>query len=74
LREVSEPLPLTAREREIVRLLGNGLTTREVADRLCLSPRTVEGHVYKAMTKTGVSSRDELLRLVFPDRHRDTGS
>jgi DNA-binding CsgD family transcriptional regulator len=74
LREVSEPLPLTAREREIVRLLGNGLTTREVADRLCLSARTVEGHVYKAMTKTGVSSRDELLRLVFPDRHRDTGS
>jgi DNA-binding CsgD family transcriptional regulator len=50
------------------------LSTRDVADRLCLSARTVEGHVYKAMTKTGVSSRDELLRLLFPDRHRDTGS
>jgi DNA-binding CsgD family transcriptional regulator/tetratricopeptide (TPR) repeat protein len=74
LREVSEPLPLTGREREIVRLLGSGLSTRDVADRLCLSARTVEGHVYKAMTKTGVSSRDELLRLLFPDRHRDTGS
>jgi DNA-binding CsgD family transcriptional regulator len=74
LREVIEPLPLTAREREIVRLLGNGLSTRDVADRLCLSARTVEGHVYRAMTKTGVSSRDELLRLIFPDRHRGTGS
>jgi DNA-binding CsgD family transcriptional regulator/tetratricopeptide (TPR) repeat protein len=74
LREVSEPLPLTSREREIARLLGSGLTTRDVADRLCLSARTVEGHVYKAMNKTGVSSRDELLRLLFPDRHRDTGS
>jgi DNA-binding CsgD family transcriptional regulator/tetratricopeptide (TPR) repeat protein len=74
LREVIEPLPLTAREREIVRLLGSGLTTRGVADRLCLSARTVEGHVYRAMTKTGASSRDELLRLVFPDRHRETGS
>jgi DNA-binding CsgD family transcriptional regulator/tetratricopeptide (TPR) repeat protein len=74
LREVSEPLPLTSREREIVRLLASGLTTRNVADRLSLSARTVEGHVYKAMTKTGVSSREELFRLLFPDRHRDTGS
>jgi DNA-binding CsgD family transcriptional regulator/tetratricopeptide (TPR) repeat protein len=74
LREVIEPLPLTTREREIVHLLGSGLTTRDVADRLCLSARTVEGHVYRAMTKTGVSSRDELFRLVFPDRHRETGS
>jgi DNA-binding CsgD family transcriptional regulator/tetratricopeptide (TPR) repeat protein len=74
LREVSEPLPLTPREREIARLLAYGMTTRDVADRLCLSARTVEGHVYKAMTKTGVSTREELFRLLFPDRHRDTGS
>jgi DNA-binding CsgD family transcriptional regulator len=68
LREVSEPLPLTAREREIVRLLASGLNTRKVAERLCLSGRTVEGHVYRAMTKTGVSSREELLRLLSPDQ------
>lgn len=67
LREVSEPLPLTPREREIVRLLASGLNTRQVAERLSLSGRTVEGHVYRAMTKTGVSSREELLRLVSPD-------
>jgi DNA-binding CsgD family transcriptional regulator len=65
LREVSEPLPLTAREREICRLLGSGLNTREVAERLYLSARTVEGHVYRAMTKTGLS-RDELIKLLSP--------
>jgi DNA-binding CsgD family transcriptional regulator len=64
LREVSEPLPLTAREREIVRLLASGQSTREVAERLCVSARTVEGHIYRAMAKTGTSTREELIRLI----------
>jgi DNA-binding CsgD family transcriptional regulator len=68
LREVSEPLPLTPREREIVRLLGSGSSTRDVAERLSLSARTVEGHVYRAMTKTGTTTRDELIHLLYPDR------
>jgi DNA-binding CsgD family transcriptional regulator len=67
LREVSEPLPLTAREREIVRLLGSGSSTREVAERLYVSARTVEGHVYRAMTKTGTTTREELIKLLSPD-------
>jgi DNA-binding CsgD family transcriptional regulator len=74
LREVSEPLPLTAREREIVRLIGSGLTSRAVAERLHVSLRTVEGHVYRAMTKTGSATREELIRLLFPDKRRKTGS
>jgi DNA-binding CsgD family transcriptional regulator len=68
LREVSEPLPLTAREREIVRLLGSGSSTRDVAERLCLSARTIEGHIYRAMTKTGAETRDELIKLLSPDQ------
>jgi DNA-binding CsgD family transcriptional regulator len=68
LREVSEPLPLTAREREIVRLLGSGFSTREIAERLYLSARTVEGHIYRAMTKTGAETREELIKLLYPDR------
>jgi DNA-binding CsgD family transcriptional regulator len=67
LREVSEPLPLTGREREIVSLLRFGSTTREIAERLCVSARTVEGHIYRAMTKTGAATREELIRMVFPD-------
>ena len=64
LREVSEPLPLTSREREIVRLLASRLSTRDVAERLCVSARTVEGHIYRAMAKTGTTTREELIRLI----------
>jgi DNA-binding CsgD family transcriptional regulator len=64
LRRAAEPIPLTEREREIVTLLGQGLSTRDVAERLTLSLRTVEGHVYRAMTKTGTTSRQELVALL----------
>lgn len=70
LRQVRAPLPLTDREREVVTLLGEGLSNRAIADRLVVSIRTVEGHVYKAMTKTGTTSRDELAALLSPrSRH-----
>jgi len=49
-------------------LLGEGLSAREVAERLILSVRTVEGHIYRAMTKTGTSTREELTALVHPSR------
>jgi DNA-binding CsgD family transcriptional regulator len=64
LRQAYERLPLTDREREIVMLIGQGLSNREVAERLSLSVRTVEGHIYKAMVKTGTNSRDELAALL----------
>jgi DNA-binding CsgD family transcriptional regulator len=64
LRAAREPLPLTDREREIVSLLGQGLSNRDVAERLTLSTRTVEGHIYKAMSKTGTTSREELAALL----------
>jgi DNA-binding CsgD family transcriptional regulator len=68
LRQSSERLPLTDREREIVMLLGEGLTSPAIAERLTLSARTVEGHIYRAMAKTGTSSRDELAALL--PRHK----
>ena len=61
-----EPLPLTDREREIVVLVGRGLSNRDIAERLTLSIRTVEGHIYKAMGKTDTASREELASLL-PD-------
>ncbi|MFL0287761.1 LuxR C-terminal-related transcriptional regulator [Mycobacterium sp. SMC-21] len=64
LRQAVRPLPLTDREREIVALLGQGLSSRAVADRLTLSTRTVEGHIYRAMAKTGTTNRDELAALL----------
>jgi DNA-binding CsgD family transcriptional regulator len=64
LLEASEPLPFTDREREIVMLIGEGLSNRAVAERLTLSVRTVESHIYRAMAKTGTTTRDELADLL----------
>jgi DNA-binding CsgD family transcriptional regulator len=64
LRQAAEPLPLTGREAEIVMLIGERLSNREVAERLTLSVRTVESHIYRAMMKTGTKSRDELAALL----------
>lgn len=71
LRQASEPLPLTDREEEIVMLIGAGLSNRAVAERLTLSVRTVESHIYRAMMKTGTSSRDELASLIPGHRVRN---
>jgi DNA-binding NarL/FixJ family response regulator len=68
LRQANEQLPLTDREREIVTLLGQGLSGRAVAERLTLSVRTVEGHVYRAMVKTGATTRNELAALLRRER------
>ncbi|WP_416980147.1 helix-turn-helix transcriptional regulator [Streptomyces sp. T028] len=55
---------LTAREREIAGLVAEGLTSPAIADRLCLSRRTVETHVSRIYRKTGVSSRAALAALI----------
>jgi DNA-binding NarL/FixJ family response regulator len=70
LRQASEPVPLTDREREIVMLIGEGLSNRAAAERLTLSVRTVESHIYRAMSKTGTTSRDELAALIPGHRAR----
>jgi len=53
-------LGLTAREEQLVALARRGLTNAEIADRLVLSVRTVESHIYRAMQKLGVSDRRDL--------------
>jgi DNA-binding CsgD family transcriptional regulator len=64
LRQATESLPLTEREAEVVMLIGEGLSNRAVAQRLTLSIRTVESHIYRAMLKTGTTSREELAALL----------
>ncbi|MFJ9431325.1 AAA family ATPase [Streptomyces sp. NPDC101490] len=59
---------LTPREREISALVAEGLTNQAVAERLCLSPRTVESHVARVYRKTGVETRAGLASLVARDR------
>lgn len=63
LRQAAQPLPLTDREQEIVMLISAGLSNREIAERLTVSVRTVESHIYRAMLKTDTNGRDELAAL-----------
>lgn len=56
---------LTKRERDIVTLAVEGLSDRQIADRLMVSVRTVEGHLYRSYAKLGVNRREQL-QDVFP--------
>ena len=64
LRQSAQPLPLTAREREIANLVATGLSNRQIADRLTVSVRTVEGHLYRACIKLDVTDREALAELM----------
>ncbi len=56
---------LTEREREVVALVGEGLTNDEIAARLFLSPATAKTHVSRAMTKVGARDRAQLVVLAY---------
>ena len=49
-------------------LVEAGLSNREVADRLFVSVRTVEGHLYRIFAKLGIDDRDQLVHLLRLDR------
>jgi DNA-binding CsgD family transcriptional regulator/tetratricopeptide (TPR) repeat protein len=51
---------LTAQELQIVKMVGDGFSNKEIAQRLYLSPRTVSGHLYRAFPKLGVTSRSQI--------------
>jgi DNA-binding CsgD family transcriptional regulator len=51
---------LTTRERQVAELAADGVRSREIADRLYLSPRTVENHLQRVYAKLGVNGRVEL--------------
>jgi LuxR family maltose regulon positive regulatory protein len=54
-------LDLTARESEILKLLVEGLTNKEIAQRLVVSPRTIETHVERVLSKLEVGSRSRAI-------------
>ena len=54
---------LTESELAVVRLVADDLTNREVAERLCVSPHTVNGHLRHAFEKLGINSRVALARI-----------
>ena len=57
-------VPLSGREREIVMLAAKGLASKDIAERLFLSVRTVSNHLQHAYSKLGVRSRAGLAEAV----------
>jgi DNA-binding NarL/FixJ family response regulator len=54
---------LSAREKEVFVLLADGFTVKSIADRLCISPKTVESHKYNIMDKLNVKTLAELTKI-----------
>lgn len=64
--EASDPVAaLTPRQREILRLVASGLSAKEIAKKLDISPRTVEFHKYQLMEALGAKGAAELIHFAF---------
>ncbi len=64
LRAVTAPQPFTARQREIISLAAQGLSNKQIADRLTMSIRSVEGHLFRASQRVGANNREQLISLL----------
>jgi DNA-binding CsgD family transcriptional regulator len=60
-RSISPPASLTTREREILSHVADGLSTREIADALWVTPATVSKHLERSYRKLGVNGRTAAL-------------
>jgi len=58
------PASLTPRQRDVAQLASRGLSNREIAHRLSVSVRTIEGHLYQAFAKLGVTERSQLASVL----------
>ena len=70
--DIKRLTPLSAREKEVVRCLIEGLTNREIGQTLALSQHTVKNYIFKIFDKLGVSNRVELVLQVL-SRPADNG-
>ncbi|MFE1886281.1 LuxR C-terminal-related transcriptional regulator [Streptomyces diastatochromogenes] len=64
---------LTAQQLTVARMAAEGATNREIADRLALSPRTIDHHLRGVFARLGIRSRIELVRLLDGPRGETTG-
>jgi DNA-binding NarL/FixJ family response regulator len=68
MAEEEQPVPsqvLSAREIEVLRLVSQGLTNKEIAYRLGLSARTIQFHLNTIFNKIGVSTRSEAVAVAY---------
>jgi DNA-binding NarL/FixJ family response regulator len=64
--ESTGPVRLTKREREIAALASGGASSKEIAEQLFLSSRTVESHLHNVFVKLGISDRAALAAALSP--------
>jgi DNA-binding CsgD family transcriptional regulator len=57
-------LKLSGRQRDVIELVVAGLSNRQIAEKLVMSVRTVEGHIYRACLRVGAQSREELASII----------
>ena len=68
----SELASLSPRERDILALIGEGLTNREIGKKLYLSEKTVKNHISRLLAKLGVQRRVQAAVLASHLEHPDT--
>jgi DNA-binding CsgD family transcriptional regulator len=61
---------LTASERRVAELAGDGLTNRQIGQTLFITSRTVEGHLTNVFRKLDLESRDDIRAAIAADRAR----
>lgn len=64
LRAATVPITVTVRQREIISLAAMGMSNNEIAERLSMSVRSVQGHLFRASQRVGVNGRDELIAVL----------
>ncbi|MEX2624097.1 MAG: LuxR C-terminal-related transcriptional regulator [Acidimicrobiia bacterium] len=65
--ELADVVPLTRREREVALLAARGMTSKDIADRLYISVRSVDNHLSRVYTKLGVTGRSELSTVLMAE-------
>jgi non-specific serine/threonine protein kinase len=60
LAEIASPSPLTQRQQDVALLVGQGLTNRQIADRLIITERTAGAHIEHILDKLGFTSRTQI--------------
>ncbi len=56
---------LTSREKEVANLVAEGLSNRQIAEKLCIAVKTVENHLTEIYSKLRVKSRSQLICLIL---------
>ncbi len=64
LRAATTSQPFTNRQREIISLAAQGLSNKQIAARLTMSTRSIEGHLFRASQRVGANSREQLIGIL----------